>query len=443
MQLKKSSSGRGLMRAARYLTNVACAGIIGLAAATWLPAQAPVMTTLYTFTVGSAGWDPFSNLVRDANGALYGVTSGGGGVSPFCTDGCGVAFQLAPPAVAGGAWTYNVLYSFQGEGDGAGPNGPLVLDAQGNLYGTTQSGGAVVNENYTGTVFELAPPAAPGDPWVHTILATFPNAAQGSSPSGGVVLGAGGAIYGFTLQGGAFADSDLGGVAFQLTPPGGPEGVWSYNVLHSFNPSIDGYYPTGTPVLDSHGRLYGVTSGSLSETAYGQLFVLTPPATAGGAWGEHVLYGTPLSVNGVVLGPDGALYGTTEHGGTNCSEGCGTVVQFVPPASAGNGWTENTIYEFAGGHDGQLPFGLPVVTPGGRVYGTTDAGGSANAGTIYELTPPSTAGGAWTKALLHTFEGNDGRFPLYGIILAPGGVIYGVTNRGGSAGVGVVFDLTL
>jgi uncharacterized repeat protein (TIGR03803 family) len=84
-----------------------------------------------------------------------------------------------------------------------------------------------------------------------------------------------------------------------------------------------------------------------------------------------------------------------------------------------------------------------VVTPGGKVYGTTDAGGNANAGTIFELTPPSTPGGAWTKALLHTFERNDGRFPLSGIILAPGGVIYGVTNRGGSAGVGVVFELTL
>ncbi|HXM40664.1 MAG TPA: choice-of-anchor tandem repeat GloVer-containing protein [Bryobacteraceae bacterium] len=442
MQLRKGSSGRGLMLAARHLANGALAGMIGLAAATLLPAQAPVMTTLYTFTVGSAGWDPVGNLVRDANGALYGVTSGGGGVSPFCTDGCGVVFQLAPPAVSGGAWTYNVLYSFQGESDGAGPNGPLVFDAQGNLYGTTEGGGAVVNEAYTGTVFELTPPTVPGDPWTHTILATFPTVAEGTAPAGSVVFGADGALYGFTSQGGAFADSDLGGVAFQLTPPAGA-GAWNYNVLHSFEPNVDGYSPTGAPVFDKHGRLYGVTAGSLSETAYGQLFVLTPPATAGDAWGEHLLYGIPNSVSGVVFGPDGSLYGTTEHGGINCDEGCGTVVQFQPPASAGGAWTQNVIYEFAGGHDGQLPFNPPVVGPSGKVYGTTDAGGSANAGTIYGLTPPSTPGGAWTKLLLHTFEGTDGRFPLSGIILAPGGVIYGTTNRGGGAGVGVVFELSL
>ncbi|MGA2736693.1 MAG: choice-of-anchor tandem repeat GloVer-containing protein [Bryobacteraceae bacterium] len=430
------------MRAAKHLANGALAGAIGLAAATLLPAQAPVMTTLYTFTVGSAGWDPSGNLVRDANGALYGVTSGGGGVSPFCTDGCGVVFQLAPPAVSGGAWTYNVLYSFQGEGDGAGPNGPLVFDAQGNLYGTTEGGGAVVNEAYTGTVFELTPPTVPGDPWTHTILATFPTVAQGAAPIGGLVFGAGGGLYGFASQGGFFASGDLGGVAFELMPPAGA-GAWNYNVLHSFDPSVDGYHPAGTPVFDNHGRLYGVTAGSLSETASGELFVLTPPATAGDAWGEHLLYGTPYSVSGVVFGPDGSLYGATELGGTGCSEGCGTVLQFQAPATAGGTWTENVIYAFTGGHDGSLPFNPPVVSPSGKVYGTTDEGGSAGAGTIYELTPPSTTGAAWTKLLLHTFDGGDGRFPLNGIILAPGGVIYGVTNRGGSAGVGVVFELTL
>jgi uncharacterized repeat protein (TIGR03803 family) len=443
MQLKKRGSGCAWMRATKHLAHGACAGIIGLAAATLLPAQAPVMTTLYTFTVGSAGWDPSGNLISDANGALYGVTGGGGGISSFCTDGCGVVFQLAPPAVPGGAWTYNVLYSFQGEGDGAGPTGTLTFDPQGNLYGTTQGGGAVSNDEYTGTVFELTPSTVPGDPWTHTILATFPSIAQGAAPTGGVVFGPGGALYGFGSQGGAFASGDLGGVAFQLTPPASPGGAWTYNLLHSFDPNVDGYYPNGKPVFDNHGRLYGVTVNSLSETADGELFVLTPPAIAGGAWGEHLLYGTPYSVNGVVFGPDGSLYGTTELGGINCNEGCGTVLQFQPPASAGGAWTLNVIHEFTGGPDGQLPFGPPVVTPGGKVYGTTDAGGSANAGTIFELTPPSTPGGAWTKSLLHTFTGNDGRFPLYGILLAPGGVIYGVTNRGGTAGVGVVFELTL
>lgn len=176
------------------------------------PAAAPVFgasaawteTVLYTFTGGSDGGNPEAPLISDESGALYSTTTNGG------TYGQGIVFKLAPPAVAGGAWTETVLYTFTGGSDGAMPpqGAGLIFDSSGALYGTTYAGGAYG----FGTVFKLAPPARAGDPWTEIVLYSFTGGNDGSNPSAGLIPGASGALFGTTSQGGA----NGGGTVFQV-----------------------------------------------------------------------------------------------------------------------------------------------------------------------------------------------------------------------------------
>jgi len=147
------------------------------------------------------GTHPFAGLIFDAQGNLYGTTSGGGA---FCSNGgCGTVFQLTPGA--GGNWTKNVLHSFRGRADGAGPLGNLAFDASGNLYGTTVTG-----LQNTGTVFQLS---QVNGQWTNTVLYTF-KSWQGFEPFDGVIFDAAGHLYGTASSGGAYS----GGTVFQITP---------------------------------------------------------------------------------------------------------------------------------------------------------------------------------------------------------------------------------
>lgn len=159
-----------------------------------------------------------------------------------------------------------------------------------------------------------------------------------------------------------------------------------------------------------------------------------------------------IGPNGVVVGKDGVLYGTTQYGGANADDwtaGYGTVFSLTPPASPGGDWTEATLYSFLGGGagDGESPYSGLAVGNDGVLYGTTTYGGTGPgfmAGTVYSLAPPTAPGGQWTETVLHTFRGgaDDGSVPRVGVVIGKGGVLYGTTGGGGTTDGGVVYSLT-
>jgi uncharacterized repeat protein (TIGR03803 family) len=174
---------------ALYGTTRGTTRVIGAASGTVFKLAPPAAghmwteTVLYSFKGGSDGSQPFAGLIFDSKGALYGTTeAGGGGAS--CGNGCGIVFKLKPPAPGLTQWTEKVLYRFQGTfgGDGEAPQGGLVFDNTGALYGTTFAGGNIG----LGTVFKLKPPAAGGTQWTEKVLSDLPSG--GANPIGEVLL---------------------------------------------------------------------------------------------------------------------------------------------------------------------------------------------------------------------------------------------------------------
>jgi uncharacterized repeat protein (TIGR03803 family) len=223
--------------------------------------------------------------------------------------------------------------------------------------------------------------------------------------------------------------------------------VWTEAVLHYFDhhggqPEADGLYPNGI-VLGGDGVLVGTTFSGGTKGA-GTVFLLRRPASPGG-WIETAIYnfedagGDGANPAGsVAFGDGGILYGTTEFGGASRA---GTVFSLTPPAVPGGAWTETVLYSFAGGSDGQSPVAGVAIGPGGVLYGTTFQGGIRNAtcaanggcGTVFSLTPPASGSGAWTKATIHSFTGgSDGYGPYAGVSVAEGGTLFGTTEFGGS-----------
>jgi uncharacterized repeat protein (TIGR03803 family) len=228
-------------------------------------------------------------------------------------------FKLTPSG------TETILHSFDANGiDGYGAAAGVVLDAKGNLYGTTQSGGTYG----LGTVYKLTPSGT------ETILHSFGASGDGYDPyASGLIRDKKGNPYGTTLYGGANDCNGSGcGTVFELSPPARKNGVWTEMILHSFNEDgIDGYYPYASLIMDKEGILYG-TTGAGGTYGSGTVFELSSSGT------ETILHsfdangtdgGAPES--GLVLDTKGNLYGTTSSGGSQCSPfGCGTVFQITP-----------------------------------------------------------------------------------------------------------------
>jgi uncharacterized repeat protein (TIGR03803 family) len=219
-----------------------CAALIVAAPASAL--AAPAETVLHSF-IGSDGLFPYAGLIADSKGNLYGATSAGGAIidcNPLPpTPGCGVVFKLSPPATAGGAWTVTVLHVFSGYPsgpDGAFPDGRLIADSKGKLYGTTFGGGA----SGDGTVFELSPPATAGGAWTETVLYAFcslANCSDGSETVAGLIADSQGNFYGTTIWGGAPGN----GVVFELSPPATAGGALTETVLYAFKGAATGPVP--------------------------------------------------------------------------------------------------------------------------------------------------------------------------------------------------------
>ncbi len=418
-------------------------GLLAIATPAYAASTEKVLYSFCGYSNDCTGYFPQGNLILDNAGNLYGTTYRGN------TDD-GNVFELSPGS--NGTWTETVLYSFTGGGDGGYPNGGLIFDAAGNLYGVTQSGG---NTNCNcGTVFELSP--GRNGTWTETVLYSF-TGPDGYGPRAGLTFDSAGNLYGTTQGGGAIGS----GTVYQLTP--GSNGLWTEKVIHSFNPKVkDGWTPFSPVTFDTSGNLYGTTQRGGTGGGYGTVFQLTPHAN--GKWTEKLLrsFGgdgkdgaSPWA--GVILDAAGNLYGTTNHGGTDRSgcifqqqgQGCGTVFQLTPGANGK--WTETVLHSFSNnGKDGYEPQASLILDAAGNLYGTTVWGGSAQGsecygdgcGIVFQLTPGGK--GKWTEKILHNFdpEKMDGYNPVYGLILDAAGNLYGTTEWGGANGGGAVFEVT-
>ena len=367
---------------------------------------------------------------------------------------------LASNASAAG-WKEKVLYSFQGGNDGAVPAGGVVFDKQGNLYGATSDGGSGCTAGSCGTVFQLVPPANKGGAWSENILHNF-QGQDGSIPEGGVILDVAGNVYGTTAYGGSgpctlFGSTVGCGMVYEMVPPKTKNGAWTEKVLYSFLGNKDGQFPIGDLVFDKAGNLYGATQfgggyGSCDAPFYqhcGTIFKLIPPKTKGGKWKEKVLYSFKSGKDGanpngrLALDKGGALYGTTPiGGGTNChsslGNGCGVVFLLKPPSVKGHTWAETILHRFRDGADGASP--APGLTPGndGIFYGAAEGGGEFQSGLIFRLTRARS--GPWSERVLYNFVGNQGGQNPGSLIFGSDGNLYGAAS-GGQDFEGLIFRL--
>ena len=365
-------------------------------------------TTLFSFTYnldnsGVAGANPYGRLIFDAAGKLYGTTAYG----PYRA---GTVFELT--LAAGGGWDQKVVHAFGSYGtDGLFPNGGLIRDAAGNLYGTTIQGGAY---NF-GTVFELSPKKGGG--WTEKILHSFDdNGKDAAYPSSSLIFDAAGTLYGVSSEGGiALSCTNEGapvgcGAVFELSP--GTDGRWTEKVLQSFDHTgTNPWNPVGSLTIDARGNLYGTTQyggtglcADQSETlGCGTVFELSPKVGKG--WKETVLHNFGLNgtdgwypSGGLIFDAAGNLYGPTPVGGNGrCVDvdgnllGCGTV--FELSRQVGGGWTETVIHDFQyNATDGQGPNAPLIFDAAGNLFGTTTAGGDygkfgQGQGTTFEITP--------------------------------------------------------
>jgi uncharacterized repeat protein (TIGR03803 family) len=390
---------------------------------------------LHRFTDGNDGGTPTS-LIFDADGNLYGTAETGG------TSGMGTVFKLTPNS--DGSWTESVLYSFcslTNCADGASPSGTLIFDAAGNLYGTTQLGGA---SGY-GTVFELTPKS--DGSWTESVLHSFRGGADGFQPLDGVIFDAAENLYGLTISGG----SSNRGTVFKLTP--NSDGTWTERVLYSFcslAKCADGDTPYYNLIFDKAGNLYGTASSgggvSCSGHGCGVVFELTPHSD--GSWTESVLYsfrgGTDgaYPFAGLIFDGTGSLYGTTPSGGnlSDCINGCGVVFKLTP--NSHGRWTESVLHSFAN-HPASNPYAGLIFDATGNLYSTTFYGGPVNGGVVFKMAPKSD--GSWAFSVLHVFLGKPAEGPstFSSPVLDNAGHLFAATAFCASGQcAGVVFEVT-
>ena len=357
-------------------------------------------TVLHGFNSnGSDGYNPDAGVAVDANGNVYGTTSGGG------TFGFGTVFKVDPSGIE------TVLHSFNADGtDGTFPFGSSVaLDKVGNLYGTTSRGGTF---NF-GTVFKIDLSGQ------ETILYSFgASSTDGSQPNATPVLDAAGNLYGTTSVGGAL---NFGSV-YRITAAG------SYSILYSFKGGNDGCFPFNSGVVLRNQILYGTTN-QCGTGGHGTVYALTQRGV------ETVLHSFLVDgvdgtnpYSGVVLDIAGNMYGTTFAGG---SFNAGTVFKVTPAG------TETILHNFASNvTDGVNPYAGLARDNTGNLYGTTQTGGKSGFGVVFRLVPSGV------ETILHTFVANgvDGFFPYFAGVVLGKGALYGATNEGG-AGAGTVYKI--
>jgi len=384
-----------------------CAGLLALATVAAMPAHAQTFTVLHEFNGAADGANPEGELLRDAAGNLYGTTFAGG-------IGEGTVFRID----ATGAET--VLFTFDAFVSGANPASALVQDEAGNLLGIADEG-----PGGSGVVFKLSPQGQ------EELLFAFQGGLDRNArvPSGGIRMDKAGNIFGTTLFGGNGRCQFGCGTVFRLDSTG------TLHVLHNFSGGADGREPSGPLVTDADGNLYGVAQAGGAvcpespRTGCGVVFELgrTRELTIlhtfqGGADGA-----TPQP--GLLRDAAGNLFGAAAAGGTG---GSGLVFEI---SSDG---TYTVLHAFTG-QDGTTPNGGLVADPAGNLYGTAQGGGARDLGTVFVLSRSGRV------KVLHAFTGDlDGAFPLAGVIRDAAGNLYGtaVKNFLVQQQNGVVFEIT-
>jgi uncharacterized repeat protein (TIGR03803 family) len=313
-----------------------------------------------------------------------------------------VAFAATPLHAQ---YSYTDWYDFQNCGAlGCAPLdlGRLTQGSDGNLYGTTLSGGS----HAFGTIFVVTPTGTYNDLWEF-------DGVSGESPYGGLTLASDGNFYGAAAAGGSFND----GTVFRFTPPG------TVTVIHNFN-GTDGINPTVPPVQGKDGNLYGVT---LSGTTY----TITMPA---GTFKQLPQNSPPTVYAPLFLASDGNLYGVSAYGGTNND---GTVFRMTTPGGA-----INVIHNF-NGSDGINPVGPLTQGSDGYLYGTALSGGANNAGADFKMTLAGKKMQTFSFDALSGTTNNDGAGPQAGLLAASDGYLYGVNQSGGANGFGTIYQISV
>jgi len=387
----------------------------GLALALLIPfggAQAG-FNSLYSFRGGDKGAGPNGSLIRDKAGNLFGTTRFGGG-SGCGGAGCGVVFKLTPKG------NEHVLHAFAGGKDGVVPNGGLVEDKKGNLYGTTgYGGGSGCSGAGCGIVFKVASDGT------ESVLYRFAGGSDGGHPNGSLFADNEGNLFGTTVAGGytgGLCYSFGCGTVFKLAPH------WTETVLYSFTSGNDGQSPNGGLIADLNGNFYGTTEAG-GPFDSGTVFKLAADGT------ETVLYafdthystgvGGPLA--GMTMDGTGDLF-TTVQGGLY---GAGAVFELAADGTA------NVVYSFcaqAGCSDGASPVSSLILDTSGNLYGTAGAGGANQDGVIFKLKP----GG--TETVLHSFRGSDGSGPSGSLVFDGNHNLYGTAYSGGKDNDGTVYE---
>jgi uncharacterized repeat protein (TIGR03803 family) len=371
-------------------------------------AQGQTFTVLHSFKGGTDGENPNGGVVRDPAGNLYGTTSYGGSFN------FGTVFKLDT------AGKETVLYTFTGGADGSIPLAGVIRDAAGNLYGTTEAGGDLTCKSSIGcgTVFKVD---ATGN---ESVLYSFTPAADGAgTPFAGVIRDAAGNLYGTTADGGPY----YSGTVFKLDTTG------KETVLYTFTGGqggTDGFLPAGALIRDAAGNLYGTTQLG-GNYSFGTVFKVDPTGTETVLYRFRGGYSGDQPAGGVIMDREGNLYGTTEGGGYYFD---GTVFKLNP---VGN---KTVLYHFGSGEDGTLPVAGVIADTAGNLYGTTAYGGTFNLGTVFKLDKTGK------ETVLHNFTGGaDGALPVAGLLRDAAGNLYGTAYFGGDCsvdgGCGVVFKI--
>lgn len=266
---------------------------------------------------------------------------------------------------------------------------------------------------------------------------------DGADPITSLTLDEGGNLYGTTSRGGGGHCTPPCGTVFQLIA--NSDGTWTENLLHQFSGGSDGESPLAGVIFDAAGNLYGTTSaGGVNDPCCGTVFELTH--NSDGSWTKSMLYNFKgggdgdMPTSNLIFDGAGNLYGTTDIGG---SAGRGTVFQLIPHS---NGiWTESVLYNFCSVQncvDGAFPIAGLASDAAGNLYGTASMGGVdlSCCGTVFKLTHKSD--GSWTMSVLYSFEGgSDGGLPNSNLIFDGAGNLYGTTGGGGNNNHGTVFQL--